>query len=135
MADLVQTQNYGATRARGPTVSYEEIERTARDLMAKGERRIGQFRGQVVEGQRIASADRGLVFPEALHAGGDVIRGAAAERPSYAIDGRSFPICHERTGRAFNFLVRDGRAAHAGRAVVLILHGVRHAVQDNTMIR
>src|ERR1039458_8822916 len=38
MADLVQTQNYGATRARGPTVSYEEIERTARDLMAKGER-------------------------------------------------------------------------------------------------
>src|SRR5579864_258998 len=34
----VQTKNYGATRQRGPTVSYEEIERTARDLMAKGER-------------------------------------------------------------------------------------------------
>ena len=38
MIETVQTQNYGATRARGPTVSYEEIERTARDLMAKGER-------------------------------------------------------------------------------------------------
>jgi hypothetical protein len=34
----VQTKNYGATRQRGPTVSFEEIERTARDLMAKGER-------------------------------------------------------------------------------------------------
>jgi Plasmid replication region DNA-binding N-term len=30
--------NYGATRERGPTVSYEEIERAARDLMARGER-------------------------------------------------------------------------------------------------
>jgi Plasmid replication region DNA-binding N-term len=29
---------YGRTRDRGPTVSYAEIERTARDLMAKGER-------------------------------------------------------------------------------------------------
>jgi hypothetical protein len=38
MADLVQTKSYGATRQRGPTVSYKEIERTARDLMAKGER-------------------------------------------------------------------------------------------------
>lgn len=38
MADIEQTQSYGATRARGPTVSYEEIERTARDLMAKGDR-------------------------------------------------------------------------------------------------
>ena len=38
MTDIVQTKNYGATRQRGPTVSYEEIERTARDLMAKGER-------------------------------------------------------------------------------------------------
>ena len=36
--ETVQTKNYGATRARGPTVSYEEIERTARDIMAKGER-------------------------------------------------------------------------------------------------
>jgi len=34
----VQSKNYGATRQRGPAVSYEEIERTARDLMAKGER-------------------------------------------------------------------------------------------------
>jgi len=34
----VQIRNYGATRVRGPTVSYEEIERTARDLMAQGER-------------------------------------------------------------------------------------------------
>jgi hypothetical protein len=34
----VQTKSYGATRQRGPTVSYEEIERTARELMAKGER-------------------------------------------------------------------------------------------------
>ncbi len=38
MADIEQTKTYGATRVRGPTVSYEEIERTARDLMAKGER-------------------------------------------------------------------------------------------------
>jgi Plasmid replication region DNA-binding N-term len=38
MADLVQTKNYGASRQRGPTVSYEEIERAARGLMAKGER-------------------------------------------------------------------------------------------------
>ena len=38
MTELVQTKSYGATRQRGPTVSYEEIERTARDLMAKGER-------------------------------------------------------------------------------------------------
>jgi hypothetical protein len=38
VTDTVQTKNYGATRLRGPTVSYEEIERTARDLMAKGER-------------------------------------------------------------------------------------------------
>jgi hypothetical protein len=38
MADIAQTKNYGATRMRGPTVSYEEIERTAHDLMAKGER-------------------------------------------------------------------------------------------------
>jgi hypothetical protein len=38
MGDIVQTKNYGATRQRGPTVSYEEIERAARDLLAKGER-------------------------------------------------------------------------------------------------
>jgi hypothetical protein len=38
MMENVQTKNYGATRQRGPTVSYEEIERTARDLMARGER-------------------------------------------------------------------------------------------------
>jgi hypothetical protein len=38
MTDIVQSKHYGATRARGPTVSYEEIERTARDLMAQGER-------------------------------------------------------------------------------------------------
>jgi hypothetical protein len=38
MTDIVQTKSYGSTRVRGPTVSYEEIERTARDLMAKGER-------------------------------------------------------------------------------------------------
>jgi hypothetical protein len=38
VTDSVQTKNYGATRVRGPTVSYEEIERTARNLMAKGER-------------------------------------------------------------------------------------------------
>jgi hypothetical protein len=38
MANVVQTKSYGASRQRGPTVSYEEIERTARDLMAKGER-------------------------------------------------------------------------------------------------
>src|ERR1035441_1467090 len=38
MSGTVQAKNYGATRLRGPTVSYEEIERTARDLMAKGER-------------------------------------------------------------------------------------------------
>jgi hypothetical protein len=38
VTDTVQNKNYGATRVRGPTVSYEEIERTARDLMAKGER-------------------------------------------------------------------------------------------------
>jgi hypothetical protein len=38
MTQIVQTRNYGATRVRGPTVSYEEIERTARELMAKGER-------------------------------------------------------------------------------------------------
>jgi len=38
MADIEQTKAYGATRGRGPTVSYEEIERTARDLMSKGER-------------------------------------------------------------------------------------------------
>jgi chromosome segregation ATPase len=38
VTDTVQTKNYGATRVRGPTVSYEEIERTARALMANGER-------------------------------------------------------------------------------------------------
>jgi Plasmid replication region DNA-binding N-term len=36
--ETVQTKAYGATRQRGPTVSYEEIERGARDLMAKGQR-------------------------------------------------------------------------------------------------
>jgi hypothetical protein len=36
--NTVRTKNYGATRVRGPTVSYEEIERTARALMANGER-------------------------------------------------------------------------------------------------
>jgi hypothetical protein len=38
VTDIVQTKSYGATRVRGPTVSYEEIERTARALMANGER-------------------------------------------------------------------------------------------------
>src|ERR1019366_4847055 len=38
MTNVVQTKSYGASRQRGPMVSYEEIERTARDLMAKGER-------------------------------------------------------------------------------------------------
>ena len=38
MTDTVQTKSYGATRQRGPTVSYEEIERAARDLLATGER-------------------------------------------------------------------------------------------------
>jgi hypothetical protein len=38
MADIEQTKSYGGSRQRGPTVSYEEVERTARDLMANGER-------------------------------------------------------------------------------------------------
>jgi hypothetical protein len=38
MAEVEQTKSYGGSRQRGPTVSYEEIERTARDLMARGER-------------------------------------------------------------------------------------------------
>jgi len=38
MTDLEQIKSYGGSRQRGPTVSYEEIERAARDLMAKGER-------------------------------------------------------------------------------------------------
>jgi len=38
MDDIADTKPYGAARKRGPTVSFEEIERTAWDLMAKGER-------------------------------------------------------------------------------------------------
>lgn len=38
MAEVEQTKSYGGSRQRGPTVSYEEIERTARDLMARGDR-------------------------------------------------------------------------------------------------
>ena len=38
MEDPQETKSYGASRQRGPIVSYEEIERTARDLMDKGER-------------------------------------------------------------------------------------------------
>ena len=38
MADIGQTKSYGGSRQRGPTVSYDEIERTARHLMAQGER-------------------------------------------------------------------------------------------------
>src|ERR1017187_3702396 len=36
MQRLIETDR--ATRERGPTVSYDEIERTARSLMARGER-------------------------------------------------------------------------------------------------
>ena len=36
-----QTTSYGATRERGPTVSYAEIERAARAVMAQGSRPTG----------------------------------------------------------------------------------------------
>ena len=78
---------------------------------------IGEFRRKAGECNRIAGIKCRLVLPEALHAGGDVIRGTAAEGFAHGLHGGPLTGGHQGSGGALDFRVGDGGAAVAGDAV------------------
>ena len=78
-ADLGIAPQFLEARARRAVFDLSRLQREPKCLIPLRDRGVRKLRGQSGEGDGVARVQRRLVLPERLHAGRDVIRGAAAE--------------------------------------------------------